>query len=154
MKRGRTNTKRIMPMRSILKKESSIIEEDNKENHEDQNELTVGVNKKSDSAASAAAAAARKHSPSSVSLCSTVASMYGDVCEEMEEEEEEDGSRPHAASVHFRPQQIEYTFDDDHLLSVSLGRTADYDGAPNEKKAEKLQRQTATKAVTRGIYAF
>lgn len=91
----------------------------------------------------------KKHSPSSVSLCSTVASIYGDVYEEMD-----DDIRSRGASVHFRPQQVEYTFDDERLLSVSLGRTADYDGAPNEKRAEKLAEQTATKAVPRGVYAF
>lgn len=76
-----------------------------------------------------------------------MASLYGDFYEDMEED-----FRP--SSVHFRPQQVEYTFDDERLLSVSLGKTADYDGASNEKRAEKLAEETATRAVARGVYAF
>ncbi|KAF4699727.1 hypothetical protein FOZ62_031272 [Perkinsus olseni] len=137
MTRGRTGSKPVAPRRSILKKETpkadSVLSP---------NELTV------DSPQSLASC--EKHSPSSVSLCSTVASIYGDIYEDYDED-----TRPRGASVHFRPQQVEYIFDDDRLLSVSLGRTADYDGAPDEKQAEKLAEQTATKAVARGgVYAF
>ncbi|KAF4697676.1 hypothetical protein FOZ60_000028 [Perkinsus olseni] len=137
MTRGRTGSKPVAPRRSILKKETpkadSVLSP---------NELTV------DSPQSLASC--EKHSPSSVSLCSTVASIYGDIYEDYDED-----TRPRGASVHFRPQQVEYIFDDDRLISVSLGRTADYDGAPDEKQAEKLAEQTATKAVARGgVYAF
>ncbi|EER07446.1 hypothetical protein Pmar_PMAR020608 [Perkinsus marinus ATCC 50983] len=139
MSRGRSAGRSVAPKRSILKKEQLPPELDSIMLNE--NQLTIDSLQ--------LGGTTKKHSPSSVSLCSTVASIYGDVYEEMD-----DDIRSRGASVHFRPQQVEYTFDDERLLSVSLGRTADYDGAPNEKRAEKLAEQTATKAVPRGVYAF